>query len=393
MNRKAFIVLVGSMFVSMLGMGIVTPFLPIYADKLGANSMQVGLVQSAFSLAGLPTLLLVGRWSDRLGRKPFLLAGLTILGISSLGLMYASTPNQLILWRFVAGLGASAHLPIAQAYLGDITPEGAEGKWMGYFNAVLFAGMGAGPLLGGIISDAFSIATTFLIMAVLNFVAAIAVVIWLREMERKVAKSKEHASLIAPVKSRAMRGVMIQRATTGVGTSTMMAFMPLFADLRLGLSASLIGVLLATRTPASIIQSYTGHLADRWNKRSMIIWSSAISVLGVALVPLTGNFFWLLVAYLGLTIAQSFTMPALNVYVVQEGRTYGMGACMTMFMLAMQTGNGIGPVILGGIADHLGLNFAFYIGGAFIAAGVLYFMWAVRDDEPDATVPVSPELA
>ena len=99
---------------------------------------------------------------------------------------------------------------------------------------------------------------------------------------------------------------------------------------------------------------------------------------------------WLLVAYLGLTIAQSFTMPALNVYVVQEGRTYGMGACMTMFMLAMQTGNGIGPVILGGIADHLGLNFAFYIGGAFIAAGVLYFMWAVRDDEPDAAVPVSP---
>jgi DHA1 family multidrug resistance protein-like MFS transporter len=371
------------MFVSMLGMGIVTPFLPIYADQLGANSMQVGLVQSAFSLAGLGTLLFIGRLSDRFGRKPFLLSGLVILGISSLGLMYANDPNQLIFWRFVAGLGASAHLPIAQAYLGDITPEGAEGKWMGYFNAVLFAGMGAGPLLGGVISDAFGIATTFMIMAVLNFVAAVAVVIWLREMIRKVATSREHSSLFAPIKSRAMRGVMIQRATTGVGTSTMMAFMPLFADLRLGLSASLIGILLAARTPASIIQSYTGRLADRWDKRAMIIWSSAISVVSVALIPLTGNFLWLLVAYLGLTIAQSFTMPALNVYVVQEGRTYGMGACMTMFMLAMQTGNGIGPVILGGIADHLGLNFAFYIGGAFIAAGVLYFAWSVRGSQAD----------
>jgi DHA1 family multidrug resistance protein-like MFS transporter len=383
MNKKAFIVLVGSMFVSMLGMGIVTPFLPIYANTLGANSMQVGLVQSAFSLAGLGTLLFVGRWSDRLGRKPFLTAGLAILGISSLGLMYANSPNQLILWRFVAGLGASAHLPIAQAYLGDLTPEGAEGKWMGYFNAVLFAGMGAGPLLGGLISQALGIRDTFLIMAILNFLAVISVVIFLKEMPRKVAKSKEHSSLIAPIKSRAMRGVMIQRATTGVGTSTMMAFMPLFADTRLGLSTSLIGILLAARTPASIIQSYTGHLADRWDKRAMIIWSSFVSVLGVALVPLTGNFFWLLVAYLGLTLAQSFTMPALNVYVVEEGRTYGMGACMTMFMLAMQTGNGIGPVILGGIADRLGLNFAFYIGGAFILAGVLYFAWSVRGSKAE----------
>ncbi len=389
MNKRAFVVLVGSMFVSMLGMGIVTPFLPIYASNLGANSLQVGLVQSAFSLAGLPTLLLVGRWSDRLGRKPFLLAGLTILGISSIGLMYANTPNQLILWRFVAGLGASAHLPIAQAYLGDITPEGAEGKWMGYFNAVLFAGIGAGPLLGGVISDTFSIPTTFLVMAVLNFVAVVAVIIWLPEMRRKVALSKEYSSLIAPIRSRPMRGVMIQRATTGVGTATMMAFMPLFADQRLGLSAGLIGVLLASRTPASLIQTYTGHLADRWDKRAMIIWSTLASVVSVAMVPLTGNFFWLLIAYLSLSLAQSFTMPALNVYVVEEGRTYGMGACMTMFMLAMQVGNGVGPVILGGIADHLGLDSTFYIGSAFILAGVFYFMWTVPGEKRRSLTPTA----
>ena len=137
----------------MLGMGIVTPFIPIYANTLGASSLEIGLIQSAFSITGIGTLLFVGRLSDRFGRKIFLSGGLSILTLSSLGLMRSNSPIDLILWRFVQGLGASAHLPIAQSYLGDITPEGSEGKWMGHFNAVLFAGMGAGPLVG---SDFYS---------------------------------------------------------------------------------------------------------------------------------------------------------------------------------------------------------------------------------------------
>ena len=163
--------------------------------------------------------------------------------------MYSNDIVRLILWRLVQGLGASAHLPIAQAYLGDITPEGNEGKWMGYFNAVLFAGMGAGPLIGGIITDAFSIKTTFLVMAVLNVVGLIATLIFLKEMPRKIA-AREHASLFAPLKSRIMQGVFSYRMTTGIGTSSLMAFLPLFADLKVGLSASLIGILLAAALPS-----------------------------------------------------------------------------------------------------------------------------------------------
>ena len=92
MNRKAFIVLVGSMFISMMGMGLVTPFLPIYANTMGASGMEVGLIQAAFSITGIGTLLFVGRLSDRYGRKSFLSGGLTILAIASFGLLYATRP-------------------------------------------------------------------------------------------------------------------------------------------------------------------------------------------------------------------------------------------------------------------------------------------------------------
>jgi DHA1 family multidrug resistance protein-like MFS transporter len=378
MNKEAFAVLVASMFISMLGMGIVTPFLPIYANTLGASSMEVGLIQSAFSMTGIGTLLFVGRLSDRFGRRSFLGSGLIILAISSVGLMFAEKPFHLILWRFVQGLGASAHLPIAQAYLGDITPEGDEGRWMGYFNAVLFAGVGTGPLVGGVLTDTFNIRTTFLVMAVLNVLALIATVLFLKEMPRKTA-AREHASILAPLKSRIMRGALSYRLTIGIGTSTLMAFVPLFADLRIGMSASLIGILLAMRTPVSIVQSYTGRLADRWSRRSMVIWGGLASAAATALLPLTGGFWLLLIVYISATLGHAFAMPATNAYIVHEGRTYGMGACITMFMLAMHIGNSIGPVILGGVADWLDLDFTFYGAAICMAIGVWLFAWLVHD--------------
>ena len=85
MNIKAFVVLVGSMFISMMGMGIVTPFLPIYANTMGASSLEVGLIQAAFNITGIGTLLFVGRLSDRFGRKSFLSGGLIILTFRPLG--------------------------------------------------------------------------------------------------------------------------------------------------------------------------------------------------------------------------------------------------------------------------------------------------------------------
>ncbi len=383
MNKKAFVVLVGSMFISMLGMGIVSPFLPIYANTMGASSLQVGLVQAGFNITGIGTLLFIGRLSDRFGRKSFLGSGLSILAISAVGLMYAKDPVHLILWRLVQGLGASAHMPIAQAYLGDITPEGNEGKWMGYFNSVLFAGMGAGPLLGGLISDAYSIRTTFLFMAVLNTLAVIATIIFLKEMPRKVA-ARENASFFASLRSRRMRGACSYCLTTSIGTSSLMAFMPLFANLRIGLSASLIGILLAARSPISVLQSYTGRLADKWNRRSMVLCGGIASTAAVLLLPFTGAFWTLLIAYLSVTVGQAFGTPAANAYVVNEGRTYGMGASMTMFMMAMHVGQGIGPVALGGIADLLGLESAFYAAAVFMTAGLVIFALMVRDSSAAA---------
>jgi len=383
MDKKTFVVLLGALFVSMLGMNIISPFLPLYAREMGASALQLGLVQAAFSVSGTITLLFIGRFSDNWGRKPFLVGGLSVLVLSSAALMIAATPFHLIVLRFFQGLGASTFLAISQAYMGDRLSSGSEGKWMGYFNAVLFAGMGSGPLVGGAITDASSIGTAFLALTLMNSLGLFAIILFLREMPRKRAV-REYQSFLSPLRSLVMRGVFSYRMTVGVSTATLMAFVPLFAGLKLGLNSTMIGLMLAARIPISICQSYTGRMADRWDRRSMVIWGGLITVVAVLLIPSVGGFWTLLIAYLWVTVGQALGIPAANAYVVQEGRTYGMGASVTMFMMAMYAGNSIGPVVLGGIVDRLGLESAFYAASICMAAGVILFGLLVKSDSNSA---------
>lgn len=118
----------------------------------------------------------------------------------------------------------------------------------------------------------------------------------------------------------------------------------------------------------------------------MVIWGGVGSAIAIAFLPLTGGFWPLLVVYICVTIGQAFGVPAANAYAVHEGRTYGMGASMTLFMMAMQTGNGIGPILLGGIADDLGLAYAFYTAALCNVLGVALFAWMVRSSSGDPAV-------
>ena len=378
MNKKVFAVLVITMLISMLGFGIVVPLLPIYADQLGATALEIGFINAGFSLSLMVSLPFMGRLSDRIGRKVFLCTGLATLTVASLGFIWAQTPLQLIFVRIFQGIGASMHLPIAQAYLGDITPEGEEGKWMGHFSAILFSGMSLGPLFGGVLTDVFSVNTTFLVMAALCLVGLIATIIFLPEVARKITSEEQVAAFTGLRKSNILKGAFAYRMALGFSTASIMTFLPLFASQNLGMSVSLIGLLLASRAPLALLQSYTGTLADKHGRRGLVIAGSAAAIIFIALMPTASGFWPLLVMYALMAIGVAFAMPAATAYIVEEGRTFGMGASMALFMMAMQVGNGLGPIIFGGIVDLTGIESAFYSGAAILLIGIAAFIWFTR---------------
>jgi len=378
MNKKIFAILVATMFISMLGFGIVVPLLPIYADQLGATPIEIGLINGGFGIAVLVFLPLVGRLSDRIGRKVFLCSGLAVLIIASLGFIWAQNPLQLILVRCFQGLGASMHLPVAQAYLGDITPEGQEGRWMGRFNGVLFSAVGLGPLIGGLLTDLFSASTTFLVMAALCAVGLIATITLLPEVPKKTAVKKESTVFTSLKKSSKLKGAFAFQMANGFVMACMMTFLPLFANQNLGLSVSLIGLLIASQTPMALLQSYTGTLADKYSRRILVTAGGTVAIIFIVLLPMANSFWPLLAMYVLIAAGIAFAIPSVAAYVVEEGRTLGMGTSMAMLMMAMQIGTGVGPIMLGGIVEFAGIKSAFYSAAGILLIGLAVFSWFIR---------------
>ncbi|MFC2046900.1 MFS transporter [Chloroflexota bacterium] len=149
--------------------GIVYFFL--YAENLGATGVWLGIIFAGFSISRAIVMPIAGRLSDRSGWKLFLSIVLLAYAIMSLGYIWADSVTELTLVRFLQGVAAGMIIPIAQAYVSDISPEGEKGEWMGYFNAAFFTGFGVGPLMRGVLTEHFGMNVAFYAMGGLNLLA------------------------------------------------------------------------------------------------------------------------------------------------------------------------------------------------------------------------------
>ena len=111
-----------AIFSTMLGNGIVVPFLPLYAQQFGAAGLGVGFLFSAHSAARTFLLPFIGKASDRRGRKGFLLTGLLFYTLASVGYLLANSMVALILIMTFQGVATAMVQPVAMAYVGDLTP-------------------------------------------------------------------------------------------------------------------------------------------------------------------------------------------------------------------------------------------------------------------------------
>ncbi len=378
MNKKAFFILVSTMFISMLGLGLVVPFLPIYASKWGASGFEIGLIFASFSIVQIFFLPVMGRLSDRIGRKLLLILGLFSLTIVATGFIFAQNTLHLIILRVLQGLAGTMHLPVAQAYIGDLTPEGEEGKWMGYFNAVMFAGIGAGPVFGGVLNDLFGMTTAFATNAILTFICFLVTIIFIKETKKKSSDIKPTLSLMKLAEDRSILGILIIQMTMAACMATITTFLPIFASKNLALSATLIGVILAAQTPVSMLQTFTGRLADKYNRKVLILSGAFLTIVFISILPFAENFFSLLLivllAYLGMPLCQ----PSSAAYIVEEGRAYGMGSAMGILMTAVSIGFGLGPILIGGIVNFLGVNSAYFFSAVINLLGVTVFIMITK---------------
>jgi len=379
MIKKIFPVLALSIFSSVLGVGIIAPLLPLYADSLGATGVWLGVIFASFSITRAISMPIFGWLSDRRGRKVFLCSGLLFYAIISLGYIWAGNILELTLIRLLHGAAAGMIVPIAQAYIGDLSPEGEEGKWMGYFNAAFFTGLGCGPLIGGGLTEHFGMSIAFSSMGGLNLLAFLIAALFLHESgQRKTAAG--HRSPFAGMRtSGIIKGLVSYRLAFAMGRGTFITFLPIFAAIYIGLKPALIGVLLAVNILLmALLQVFSGNIADRLNRRAMVVLGSFLNIAFLTLIPLTHSF-WQLLGLCALGgVGGAISLPAASALTVDEGRKFGMASTIAIFNMAMSIGMALGPIASGAIADFSGLESVFYFGAGLSLIGTISFAWLTR---------------
>ena len=249
MHKKASLaVIFGIVFIDLVGFGIVIPILPLYAERFGASPLVVGGLLAVYSLMSFLFAPVLGRLSDRIGRRPVLLV--SILG-SSLGFLImglAGSLPLLFLGRIIDGI-TGGNISTAQAYIADITPPHERSKGMGLIGAAFGLGFIFGPAIGGVMSH-FSLAAPLLFAAGLAALNAAAVYFFLPESLSKEHRTRpaEPASVVQslkPAKGSVLAIVVGAYFFNTVAFSLLTATYPLFASHRFGCGAAQIGYIFA----------------------------------------------------------------------------------------------------------------------------------------------------
>jgi len=384
MEKRILLTLLLVVFVAFLGVGIIIPIVPVYAMDLGATGLTLGLMIAAFSVSQGILQPVVGSLSDRQGRKRFLVVGLLLYAAVGITYTLATSVEHLILIRILHGVGSAMIVPIVMAYIGDMAPQGREGEYMGMLNIAIFAGIGVGPVLGGLFLDTMGINPAFYAMSALT-AASLGLVLVLLPPERPDREIVPTAGLLTTFRqmlhnSRVI-GMLLLRTSTMIVMIPTMGFVPIVMDRLMGATGIEIGFVISTRTIVNAgLQSIFGRMADRHNKVALLLIGCSIASAGVFVVPFSNSFLQLVGLFAVIGIGEALVWPTLGAIAIEEGHQYGQGSMMGIFNMALSAGILIGSFVAGSLMDQLGLDYVFYItsiililsalvGGPMIARG------------------------
>ena len=385
MKKSPLAVLFVTVFIDLVGFGIVLPLLPFYAAHFGANALLVGLLSTSFSLMQLLFAPVWGRLSDRVGRRPVILAGLLGSSISYLTFGLAQSLVILFLSRSLAGI-AGANISTAQAYIADSTPPQQRAKGMGLIGAAYGLGFTIGPAIGGLLSSyGYAVPAFFASgLALANFAAA-----WWLLPESRVQSDQP---------PQANRGLNWQRLRTAfqhpeLGVFFILFFISTFAFANLEATFALmtarrfgfdardngylfayIGILI------TIVQGgFTGSLARRFGERRLISAGLFCMIFGLSLLPYSTGLGPLLLVLVLLVAGHGTANPSISSLVSQTASTEDQGGILGVAQSLASLARILGPIWGGFTFDAFGFQYPYLTGGMFMAVAFSLSLKAAKE--------------
>jgi DHA1 family tetracycline resistance protein-like MFS transporter len=415
MDKRRLLTVFVIVFVDLLGFGLILPLLPFYADAYGASPFVVGLLAASYAAAQLIGAPVLGRLSDRYGRRPVLLISIagTVVGFLLLGLAdplgkaltgdsSAAVTNAVILAilfisRILDGV-TGGNISVAQAYITDVTDEENRARGLGLIGAAFGLGFIIGPAMGGALSAGERYAVPAFVAAAIATLNWFAVLLWLPESltdEIKAELAKQPAKSIFSVREllyalqRPRFGPLVHvRFFYGLAFATFTGVFALYAQYRLQLDSTGTGYILAYVGLLSVLVQGVaiGRLTKRFPENRLILGAVIVLAFSLLAWAFTPNVLLLLVVLAPLAFASGVLNTVINssitksVYPEEVGGALGVAASVESFTRV------IGPAAGGFLLGALG-TWAPGIIGAVIMAWVVSYVWRRLIVNPDPPLP------
>ena len=348
-----------TVFIDLLGFGIIIPLLPFYAESFGANAFTIGLLGTSYSLMQFAFSPIWGRWSDKIGRKPIILVGLLGSCLSYVTMALAGSLVLLFVARIVGGI-AGANIPTAQAYIADITTPEDRARGMGLMGTAFGLGFIFGPAIGGLLSRVSPETPMWFAgaLCLANFVAA-----WflLPESRSVSASTKSLGRMEAFRHAMSKPTLLLVLALYFIVTMAFSAFeatFALFSEARFGYTAASIGFLFAfIGVVLAVIQGVlVGRAVKRFGERTLIPLALFLVSLSIGMLPFVWNVPTLLVALFLLAVGMGFNNPSLSSMVSKLSDADDQGGTLGLASSLASLGRVVGPAWGGYFYDAFGMT-------------------------------------
>jgi MFS transporter, DHA1 family, tetracycline resistance protein len=363
-----------TVLIDLIGFGIIIPILPYYAQRFGAHGLEYGVLMGSFSGMQFVANTVLGRLSDRVGRRPILLLTMVVNCAGYLVFAAAGSYGILLAARLVNGF-ASGNISVAYAYVADTTTPENRSRGMGIIGAAFGVGFVVGPLIGGLASYYLGHLAPGLVAAGLS--ALNLALAWRILPESLPTDRRTHRPLFQlghigeAFADRRLRALLVVWTVAPLAFAAYSTVLPLDVTARLHWNEKdLAWLFVVIGVMAAIVQGLVyGRLARVAGDRNLLVLGLLGMALGVAAVPFMPTSLALYSATAVMAFFNSLFAPAASGLVslladpTEQGAT--LGAAQSLGALGRLTG----PEVFGSIYDHSGSIVTFVIAGAVMALG------------------------
>jgi multidrug resistance protein len=375
-----------TVFIDLLGFGIIIPLLPFYAEHFGASALVVGLLSTSFSAAQFLFAPLWGRLSDRVGRRPVILIGLVGSALSYALFAVATSLPLLFVARTLAGI-AGANIPTAQAFIADVTTPDKRAKGMGIIGAAFGLGFIFGPAIGGFLSRWGYAAPAWFAAAlsIANFAAALILLPESKPADRGPAERVGRIEVFRRALDRPhLPQVLLVFFLVITSFSSFENTFALYSERRFDFNAQTIGYMFAWIgvVLATIQGGVVGRVVARFGEHRIVPAALLLMAVSLALIAFSPTVPVLAVVTGLLAVGMGFNSPSIMSAISQLADPKDQGSTLGLSQSLGSLARIIGPMWGGFVFDHFGIGTPFVTAGALMLVAWTISLVAFRDFRP-----------